>query len=632
MTQDFKNKIIAWLTGKYEVETPTNIDPTFTQVQNYANNFMTQLESELGNNYTITGFLQAKDNENKDINTLVMYGNYDTDNYSAGFIGLIDEKFNIIQIMTQYTNGDFIDQFEVLNVADDGTYFGLTSGMFVMLNNFTIKLPTSTEYQVNYRIGYSIPDNTQLAGGSVKGIKKVPGSAEYIAYGNIYYQYMSRGYYKSFATYFKINVGEENEWVDFTTTNSTTGTNEDTKDVKISKNGDELVFTLQTITYGINIIAGYEELVGTLVEGETSIQLDIGRYINLVGGNKTTISTSTGINIKNVLQNVYVSFITVEGDYCINLITNDTEDFANLIYYLEGEVSSPSLPYIELITSDTLLFFMVNQETTNSEYNIIVGLIDNDNVYTQNVATVSSSPLFIANQVFNLCSFYIQVENNIYITRTVYNINNYNGSPYQSLESMNSNSGLLYDSSEVVIFARNLYNKTVNNNTTLSVLEVPNNYLNDIEFTKEELLSKTNNILNVSRETYIKNIFETLNINFLNTLIMKNENDPQNEIINIIGASRLNNSISSVMDYDNAKALKYRLNYTDNTNQIMNIDSNSVEYLDNMSIYDFYVYVGKEIDTIDIISNDEITTYVSINANNMEVGKYYNITQNVEII
>ena len=193
-------------------------------------------------------------------------------------------------------------------------------------------------------------------------------------------------------------------------------------------------------------------------------------------------------------------------------------------------------------------------------------------------------------------------------------------------------SGILYDESEAVIFARNLYNKTINNNTTTSIIEVPNSYLNDNIIAKQNLLSNTNKLLNSNNQNISKNIYETLNINFANTLVIKNSNNPLNEIINIPGASRLNSSISSLADYEETKGTKYKVNYTNGNSNVFNIDN--IDFLGNEAILDFNVYVGSAISNIQIISNDEATIYQEIDTSNLslEIGKYYNFKQNVEII
>ena len=96
--------------------------------------------------------------------------------------------------------------------------------------------------------------------------------------------------------------------------------------------------------------------------------------------------------------------------------------------------------------------------------------------------------------------------------------------------------------------------------------------------------------------------------------------------------SRLNNSISETTDYDTAKALKIKINYTDNTNSIIQLKEDQFDKISDTSyMYDVDIYVPKEITNIQIISNDENTIYQTITST-FEVGKFYNITQMVEIV
>ena len=69
MTQDFKNNILAYLVGKLDIQTPSSLAPTFTNVGNITNNFNAELINAVGENYTITGFLQSQTN-----NIGIIYG------------------------------------------------------------------------------------------------------------------------------------------------------------------------------------------------------------------------------------------------------------------------------------------------------------------------------------------------------------------------------------------------------------------------------------------------------------------------------------------------------------------------------------------------------------------------------
>ena len=210
----------------------------------------------------------------------------------------------------------------------------------------------------------------------------------------------------------------------------------------------------------------------------------------------------------------------------------------------------------------------------------------------------------------------------------IFNPNNYNGLSFNNKESLLPNSGVLYDDENSPIFARNLYNKTIQDNTTQSSIQVPNTYLNDVDIAKKDLLSKNNNIMVSDKNILKKNIYETILINYFNTLQIKNDNDKTRPKLNFLGAVRLNKSVSDLVDYEDAKMNKYRINYADDTTLIQNCTWYSVS---NFYRTDIAFYVDKEISSIDFISNDEVTVYQTIDNQNFTIGKFYRLSQDVYI-
>ena len=135
-------------------------------------------------------------------------------------------------------------------------------------------------------------------------------------------------------------------------------------------------------------------------------------------------------------------------------------------------------------------------------------------------------------------------------------------------------------------------------------------------------------------EKITKNIYEKVNINFINNIQIKNANNENDIILNINGASRLNESVLKTIDYDNTKATKIRLIYNDETDKVFGLGDNQIEIIgEKLILYNFVVYnpSNKNIKTIEFISNDEKTIYQRINPN-LESNKYYNINQSVEIV
>lgn len=619
MEQSFKNKILAYLLGQLDIETPTITAPTFINAGSETNNFQQQMEAEFGENYIIRGITQSETSE-----ITVLYGNdAEANNF---FIVLLDKAGSIIQIITEYANGNPLDPITTINVnQEDGTFYAISSlgneFKFLMLNNFTVKLPTQDTYQVTVRYTYAL--NNFNSSTWVMGVKKSAQSATYLIYGNQTYSYNTNTYNKPIAVLLKVNVGQENEETLFTSTSSTIGMNVNVYDATIIEENDSLSFTLRCIARSTTSQGAYTERIGVYTENVTTA-MTTGRNISLYG------LPSTGLVMKSVGQNVYIGYNdrTKEQFYCLDYINDQTTDYAENIYkrpcnYETGGYS--------LLVQNNIVFFLLNQYN-GSEYVNYVGIAYNNNAYAYEVGSFTNESLLFGNSAFNLCNFYIQNGNTSYNIQTIFNPVNYNGSSYTDINSMVPNSGTLTGQNDEVLFARNLYNKTVTNNTTTSVIEVPNTYLNDVTITEQNLFSETNSLLNNNAQTINKNIYETLNINFINTLNMINENIPANPIINATGASRLNNSISATTDYSNAQMGKYKVNYSDGHSVILPMSE--VTYTGNTGEVSLVIYVGTQISNIQLVSNDEQTVYqqIEVNSLNLEVGKFYKLTQKVKII
>ena len=265
-------------------------------------------------------------------------------------------------------------------------------------------------------------------------------------------------------------------------------------------------------------------------------------------------------------------------------------------------------------------------------FNLDIGRIVDTNVFNYNLKQLTiddTSTTVILNlfEQFNLYIYYVQIGDKAYMSRQVYNIFNYNGNNYENNNSMIPKTGELYNSDNKLIFARNLYNVSINGNTTLSSLRVPNTMLNDETINNSLLKSETNLILNNNTKNINKNIYESLTVNFYNTLKIQDRNT-SNYINNQVGSNRINQSVSKEEDYQNAKANIVKINFADGTNRIFNL----IPTIENMKAnYIFALKVDKEITNIEIMSSDNLTVYQTITPN-FEIGKKYKITQEVTIV
>lgn len=637
MTEDFKSKIIAYLCGKYEAQTGEN-KPTIEEIKETTNNFTDNLKVELNKQghevyrLYIYGSVQSGNSSDEGLDKTLIYGVVDDINRDlTGYIAIVDVSFNLIQVITKFSSGVNIDRLQNLEVDETGNLMaierhgaGVGTLRFLLLNNPTVKLPSDTEYKLIIKKSYEFPSN--LNNYNYNFIRRRIGGGNYLFGGT---NTTSTGRLP-IAVELTINVGAENNWKLFKSDSSFSGSvsyevidiwqNWDSQnnldfqmigfasDEKLNvynKNGDNISLT------SIKIIDYSESFIRSIAKIKQKNNFyAIIHQLKDSGPNTDLYALYQIFNIKdNAVVEIY------NNQFIINNYI-DGQDYGGLGMSIRG--------------NDVSIFMLCF--TNTSTYTLYIGRIANNQVYLvekDNINQPILNPIVFYNvtKQFNLYNYQFQLWNKLYSTLEIYNESNYNGLPYQGLDSMVPNSGILYNNSNIPIFARNLYNKTISGRITQSTIEVPNTYLNDDIILKENLLGKTNSILISNSKTIVKNIYETLNINFINTLQIRNDNDNTNSILNPIGASRLNNSISNLVDYENAKMSKYRINYSDNTNRIIN---NIWAPIGNFYRTIINIYVNKEIKSIDFISNDENTIYCSISPI-LEIGNIYKIKQDVYI-
>lgn len=613
ITKDFRTKLIKYLTGKYDVEQGDN-KPTFINPFIKQNDLYTYIQTELQTSSQIflTDSIQGKNSE-----ITLIYGTYIKDTKDHGFMLLVDKNFTPIKILTEFTSGVEFGKFYKINVDESGNFFAIEKKYddnvkrFLMLNNITLNLNNS-DYEVKIRRAYNLQEQIVNAIDYTNLVKSV-GQSKYLIVGYI----TQSGYERPIATELTVNVGSANEWVDYIFSN----VNEDVITEDVWTNWDEqgnLIFKI--IGYDIN-----NKFYEFYKDGSTTGYYE---YPLTYSGNKTALiidKDTTYIGISN------------QDDENNNIYIYTLKNRIPTLIYERADTKSFYSNFIKLKKIDKEVFIgLIIYEDNNSTFNY-VGRIFNDNVYLggskgQTVETDKISfRILSVNKQYNLYNYYLQNGNYVTSDDEIFNEFNYNGEDYQSLDSMVPNSANLYDNSGLVIFSRNLYNKSVNGNRTISTLEIPNTMLNDINIYDKELISKTNTKLVVDSDTFNKNIYETVDINFYNTILISNNNTEEN-IQNLEGATRLNKSVSDLTDYSSTKGTKLKINYSDNTYYIRQLDVNSeIEVIDDYTVmYDFNIYVSKEINNIQIISQDENTVYQTIEGT-FEQNKYYSITQMVNI-
>lgn len=622
MTEQFQDRLLEYLNGDLTIQNP-NDDLQYRQ---FDNNLDSDIYTQLAtlNNYVITGTTNDINN-----NFVIFYGYYQT---NKGFILLADYNFKTIQLFTTYEGGTNLPIIYYLTYAEDGTFYGITKSSttlnMTMFNNFCLTL-TGT-YSVKYRQQYALDGNLQNAHFEIKGAKifKRVNSAEYILIAPL--TISSSTITQTAVSRLKVNVGSSNEWVHMTYT---------TDFIYASSNYDG--FQSYASWTGDNY---YTKFGGVLL---SSANYYYKEYKASNGG--ATSSYTTTMTVGNLYQLgiggiIMTSYDTTYLGTSLRTTTPSTYNIYNItsgtttqIYTAEDYAPSGYSSYFILNYTNNQLMFAASAAEGfyggNSEGRI--GLVINNKAYeiARYISNIFEfTGLFMQSQ-FNLKNFYTYSPGYFEKYTLTYNETDYLGTDYENVNSMIPQSGIVYDDDGKIVFARNLYNKTISGNITESTIEIPNKYLNDITMGSQELISETNSTLNSNTQTIEKNIYETVYLNFFNKLLISNQNDPDNIIENLDASNRLNNSISSTKDYTDAQIKYIRINYQDGTHQnLTNYDKYQLLDADNKIYYKYHfkIYVSKLISNIQFVSSDENTVYQTINST-FEYRKSYDIVQDVRI-
>lgn len=648
MTDDYKEKLLRYLTGKLSNESGLN-EPKIDEVNELENNILSFVResdpSFTGDSITINTLFTRNDYI---ILCCSLWQGIIETSFVKAYIVVLDKNYNPIKYIDKYSSGTPLNLISEINKYDEGTgriycrdnvyeNGSLSRLRICILNDFTV-----SNFEITQLSSFNIP---QYNGYQItpSGFCKNPTEGKYfmtyVQYNNSY-DVVGRGCLE-----FVNNVGSSNEWnfypysgnknikfsgfqqaypiwqdsglsfTVFTDYEITQDSNNNTIGLIVLKNGvvnenkvmvEEKTISLPTECKNIGQIVGSARLYNKVIFSTTT--------------NSSTLNVTTYVIMVDISTENFIIFETYEYN---TAIPDNSHGFKLLV------VNNQFYYFDEYITYDanfdiasSIVYF--KQIFENKKYQLYE--------YENTTPTKLIKKIYSTN-LYNLNEFGLIFSEKILQIKQIFNSNNYNGLPYEAPNSIVPNSGILYDDNDEIIFARNLYNKTVSGATTTSTVQIPNTLLNDVTIAKNNLIGQTNMELVNDTTEITKNIYETVDLNFSNTLIIRNDNDENNKILNPTGSSRLNNSVSQTVDYENAQATKLRVNYGDGTNEIIELSSTQIKLVSNYTAkYVFSVYVKKEITNIQIISYDENTVYQTINNLSLTVGKIYNFIQYVSML
>lgn len=657
MTEEAKKNLLDYMLGKMPSESGADeiLAPNVEEISNNIDAFARENYPELSTRWSPEQLFTRGDY------IILWCSDYDTSDISSPtymqwkktFVIVLDKNYNLVKFIDKFESGTPLNPLPRLNKNDDGT--GSLYGVdiifqsnlvdieryrVVIINDFTL-----TNFNIRLLNSYNIPQyNGNLI--NITQFIKSPTEAKYFMIFN--YNNNSKGGGLEFVN----NVGSDNEWNFYPYTGSKS----------ITWRGYEQGFP-QWEDNGLEfkIFADYEV---NEYNGNTTAIVLLKSQVD--GDNKSCVD-DISTNLPNECKNVGQMGSTVSNSNSILITTYTTDsDLSDSKYVIEYKLSDLSYKiwyskedYIwenyddGYVTSyDDISLFVINNQfyflrlyryykaTHDADWNYTYEYYDND-LYLNQIYDEELIEFFIkdfgqqgnvnfdllVSNVFNLYQFGLIFQNMVLNLTQIYNPSNYNGSSYTNKNSLNSNSVILY-SNDNPIFARNLYNKTQNGATTTSTIEIPNNYLNDTLVDQKDLMSVNNNVIINDTNGFTKNVYETVYLNFVNTISVVNQNETQSVYNNAV-ATKLNTSINNPTDYDNLKLTKFKINYQDGTNTVSNLQATLQDDGSYQLLMTFYL--SKQADTLELISEDEQTVYLTYNLSNTEINKTYSFKQRVRI-
>ncbi len=603
-------------------------------------------------------------------NYSVAYGGYSANNSVAlngyGWICLLDGNGQPIKSFTEYSNGTKLRYIQKLIITSDDTIVAIDSEhnprfisdidvsrnsrkRFIMLNNFINSNVIYDDYILVLNKSYTISYPFTRC----YNIVKSQNSSTYVLVCQNYTQSGGFLHESTKIIKFQINVGSDNEWKFWET--STSSTINYLGSYVLFDSDDNLTFRIVTTAYKTSstLLKIYDNNNDSLAESV----LTASQYESMqIEGNPISQCIFKNKNhFYYTLSNFNESLAEIDG-----VISGDGwERVAAMYEYKNGEIKNVFVNSygkskigitgeqidLAICNNEVYVFRSLNEESDIYKYRfyfskLIDNVLDFKLLHSLNTLHIYSpfNHLLIKSN-YNLLTFQLfefnypfagKPNGYFYNFKEVYNPNNYNGSPYIDDNCLLPNSSII-ESNNQVLFARNLYNKTVNDNITVSTIEIPNTYLNDIDIDNRKLISETNLCLVENTEIFNKNIYETVYLNFINSLLIQDKNNLDHIKNNLDASSYLNQQINTTSAYENARLYKNAIIYYEDST-VEEIGYTFQDRQDTSVSINLLIYIPKLINKIELISDDKQTVYQTIDASNLEVGKLYKINQKLEVV
>lgn len=647
MTEQFKQTLFDYLTGKLNLLQGAN-EEIFNEINvlPFSDWPYDDIIPNRWNDFRYEGLIQPQNSE-----SIVLYGGYKTkDDAPRGIITILNNSFKPIKTFYQFNNGNYLDYVMYMIQEDDGTFtmttcpdfpqdkewsFTSSTKKFIMVNNFIQQV--NNDYVLMMNKSYDIPYKNNY----VRKMFKDPNSSHYVLSCSFLRDQDSPDYDKTRIIEVKINVGSENEW-SYTDTADNWILGDSYVEFDSDSNAFVELLLTSSQTNDYNIATWTKDFNATSYAYKTIHTFDYKTQIDSIQYNNQSVFLNK--NELYFVQNnqqwgisgrIVPKYI---GLYYYNV---KSEEFKTIYEHYLGDYDFCNLEAIYIVENNNKLYieFNDNINASNTSADYYFQRLENNlwnpiSVGGNQSFVYNRRALFVGNK-FNLLNYFSYQTNPqhqywyLLSIKENYNESKYNGYPYVNTNAMIADNAEIYSNGSLV-FARDLYNKSLNGNTTVATVEVPNNYLNNIDITSKNLLSETNLTMIEDTNVTQKNIYETLFISFINTLLIADRNNAT-QVLNQQASTYLNSQINDDEGYSKAQIYpKVVITYQDNSTKEIAFEYQNVE--DTSADIVFALYVDQPMQSADIISNDKSMIYQTINLTNLEQEKYYVIRQNLKII
>lgn len=568
------------------------------------------------------------------VQSQLTYNNYTIILFTTGEVVLYDNEYNVLMQSYLYISGTQVTLWAI-DIDEEGMLYGIayngSRAYLVYMNNITQK-DAEGNYRLQLRKSYDIWDMITEIGNelgtsiSIRKItlKKCPTDSRFIIIidGDI----DNNTNVNLIVINYHVNVGTPNTY-EYRASAVGTYAENITQSIYINwEDNNEYVYMF-SINCNLNAFDYYTP--SEVKYYWNRVDFSEGSTINSILMHSNGACVKTGAMTQAVLTGS-------ERVWFVDTVKNpDTQNLTTRLYLYRDYTLHEKFKVFGTIYCNSNALYINNQlfisiqpkiDDSNNEHILFHAIGDNAYKLLDYTEGYYNWALLITNN-FNL--YGINLNNKCY--KYVYNATGYNGTGYFSDKSVTAESTTLYgintggSSNIVPIFARNLYNKIIIGNSIISTVQVPFNYLNNSIILKEDLVSKTNTVIDEDNQEIIKNKYEELYINNIDSYKVFDNN--------IGSVYNQNSSLELVYNITNGfnrnyKITKYRINYNNGTHRdysIQHITRNG----QNATIE---IYVKNEdIDNIQIYDDAFSYAFASIDMQYYDLNKIYKITEHIKV-